>query len=232
MAEDIKSESAPPPDNSKEFNFRAMERKNKDLESRLEQSDKMLRGMQEEIQRLKPQAASAPQDPFAYYGVERGGLIESEKLIDVMQKERARLEKQIEEKAEKIASSALEKREASRFSERLHERYRDYDEVMTESNYEMLTEQDPEFVESLPEIKDEFKRRELAYKKISKLKAAQKKEPTAQEIADKNVDAAYHYTGGQRGAMTQDINWKSFNSSPEAKSKAYAALKAAQRRGF
>ena len=105
--------------------------------------------------------------------------------------------------------------------------------MVSEQNAERLQEKDPEFVALLAEVKDEYKRRELAYKRMKKLVQEQEvPKVKAQEVADENrkVAGAYYTPAGQ-GPMSNPYGFEFDVRSKEAREKAYQRMKAAQKRG-
>lgn len=224
----------------KEINLRKLVKQNKALEQQnqmVSQELAQMRQMIEMSRTMMPQQAVREISPYEKYGLEPGGLVEADKFITALAKEREDMEKRFEKKAEEAAERLFEKRQNASFGERISMRYPDYDQVINEENMHLLEEEDPEFVESLNDVKDEFKRRELAYKKTKRIlnsrapvSISRPEEPRipAQTIVDQNKKAAYGYTPTGGGQITSNLDWKSFHSSPSAQKQAYEKLKQMQ----
>ena len=95
-------------------------------------------------------------------------------------------------------------------------------------------EQDPEFMSLLAEVKDDFKRREMAYKKMKRLSEIREAPKVkAQEVVEENRKAAGNFfTPSGQGPMNNPYAFEFDVRSPEARAKAYQKLKTAQKRAF
>ncbi len=227
---------------NQEKNLRNLARKNEALEQQNQQllhSMNEMKGMVEQLSRNSQ--TQQKQEPTVYerYGIQPGDLVESDKLIKILQSEKEDIEKRFERKAEEIAERALDKRRKTEYGDRLISKYPDYNQVINEDTMDALQQEEPEFVEMLSEIQDDYKRRELAYKKAKKILEKQQSKlagaPTpevskmsAQSIVDANKKSAYAYAPGGGGTMSSDFNWKDFHGNAAMKQKAYENLKAMQ----
>ena len=230
----------PKQDDSKK-NLRNLSRKNEALERQnqeLARSMQEMRSMIENMQR--PQASQAPTSPYDRYGIQKGELVESDKLLSILERERADMESMIERKATEMAEKAIENKRKSSYMERLIDKYPDYNDVVNEDFYEAIDANDRTFVKSLEHIQDPFVRRELAYEKAKSMskKTTNYSEPmgqsTAQKIVDGNKKANYAYSGSgtspaSTAATGPQINWQEFHTpNSGTKSKAYEELKKRQ----
>ena len=221
----------------KEMNFSKLRKRNDQLErqNRLfeEKLDKIGSSLEQYIR--EQSAARAPQGPQTIhdtYGLERGGLLENDKLVQVLEAERGRNRKE----AEEISRQTISKMQKEQYAERLYDRYPDYAQVVNDESMQMLEAEDEDFLESLRDNPDEYKRRELAYRRIKKLtekkKAAMSPPVNSQEIVNKNKQANYAFTSSGFGGASKEFNWKEFHSNPAAQKAAYEKLKANQKRGL
>lgn len=208
----------------KEFNFRRLEKKAEALEQALHERDEMLKRQQTTLEQL--QARFAPErDEFDSLPNEE--LIDKARFIRVLEKERERNKRE----AEEVARQTYQRIDSENYVQRLQSKYPDYDQVVNASNAEKLQETDPDFVAVLSEVKDEFKRREMAYKRIQKVLAEEKPRAKAQELVQENRQAAANFfTPHGQSPMMNPHGFDFDVRSKDAKIKAYERLKAAQRR--
>lgn len=212
---------------NKELNFRKLEserEKEKEQRIRLETELQMVRSQMSEIQNsFKPKEPDPFDDLDEYVDPEV-----KKRILQKFEKTNSSFEKRAMEIArqeyQKIQSEKEEEKRKD-FLTTLRKTYSDYDEVMNEANLKILNDADPIFIEGTLQIQDEFKRRELAYKKIKTLK----KEETKQSISDKvaqNQRNPYHipsHAAPTSTAIHQDLNTR------ESREAAYKRLKDAQK---
>lgn len=217
---DIKTQAS-----DKELNFEKLRKKLEAQEAALQERDAMLRQQQQALQEL--QSRFQPQDKDEFDSLPADELIDKAKFERALAKEREKLRKE----AEAIARETYAKIDSENYAVKLKSLYPDYDQVVTESNAAKLQENEPEYVELLSEVKDNFKRREMAYKKMKKFVNEDKPKVKAQEVVEENrkTSAAYYSPTGQ-GPMTNPYAFEFDVRSKEAKAQAYAKLKAAQKR--
>lgn len=209
---------------SREANFAALRKKTEALEAALQEKEQRMLQQQQMLeqmhQRLNPQV-----DEFESLPDEE--LIDKAKLRKIRERDRESFRKE----AEQVARETYAKLENENFATRLKYAYPDYDQVVNSANAEKLQEQDPEFMSLLGEVKDEFKRRELAYKRMKKLEA--KPIVRAQEVVEENRKiAAASYTPSGQGPMTNPYAFEFDVRNPQARKQAFERLKAAQKRSF
>lgn len=235
MAEDVKNPEIvdrgtsqahePEKSNPRDENFRRLEKKAEALEQAVYQRDEQVRKQQEALDKM--QARFAPERD-ELDSLPDDELIDKAKFKRVFEKEREKLLKE----AEEIARQTYQKIDSENYAQRLQSKYPDYDQVVNASNAEKLQEIDPDYVALLGEVKDEFKRRELAYKRIQKIAAEEKPRQRVQETIQENRQAAANFYTSQGQSPMMNPNGFEFDvRNKEARTKAFERLKAAQRRG-
>lgn len=206
--------------------FEKLRKKTEYLEQEGQKKDVLLQQMQQELSQFKAQFQPRQVDEFD--SMPSDELIDKAKLQRIREKDRENLRKE----AEEIARQTYAKLDSENYQQRLYSAYPDYDQVVNSSNAEKLQEKDPEFMSLLAEVKDEYKRREMAYRKMKKL-GDDKPKIKAQDIVNENrqTAGAYYSPGGQ-GPSSNPYAFEFDVKSPEARTKAYERLKAAQKRAF
>lgn len=209
---------------SREANFAALRKKTEVLEAKLQEREQAFLQQQEMLhqmhQRLNPNV-----DEFEALPDEE--LIDKAKLRKIRERDRESYRKE----AEMVARETYAKLENENFAVRLKYAYPDYDQVVNSTNAEKLQEQDPEFMSLLGEVKDEFKRRELAYKRMKKLEA--KPSVKAQAVVEENRKiAASSFTPAGQGPMSNPYGFEFDVRNPDARRQAYERIKSAQKRSF
>lgn len=211
----------------REINFEKLRKKTEALETELQKRDAMLNQQQEALNQL--QARFQPQDRDELDSLPDEELIDKAKFKRLIEKERANLRKE----AEDIARQTYQKIDNENFAARLKTAFPDYDQVVNSENAEKLQANDPEFVSLLAEVKDEYKRREMAYKKMKKLQVEEKPKVKAQDVVNENRQTAgSYYSPGGQGPSSNPYAFEFDVRSKEARAKAYERLKAGQKRGF
>lgn len=213
--------------NDQEINFAALRKKTESLEAQLHESEQerlqqrqLLEQMQARFQPAQDEFDSLPADE----------LIDKAKLQRIREKDRENYRKE----AAQVARETYAQFDNENFANKLRFAYPDYDQVVNESNAEKLQAQDPEFMSLLAEVKDDFKRREMAYKKMKKISQG-KEEPKVktQDVVNENRQASGNfYAPSGQGPMNNPYAFEFDVRNPQARSQAYAKLKAAQKRAF
>lgn len=201
----------------KDENFERLRKKVEALENENYRSKETIEKQNQLLERFQS-AFSQPQD-------EEEDLERLDPDDYISKRQLSKWEKKILAEAEKLA----EKKYYQNFEERLRSRYQDYDDVVTAENARELENQDPEYAQLLAEVKDDYKRREMAYKRIKRL---QKERSSAQEKAEQNKNKNYYYAplGAGNTPPADIINFDVKDSN--ARREAYQKLKAAQKRGL
>lgn len=206
----------------KELNFRRLEQaKEAEREARL-RAEMRNESLEREIQSIKQMLQPKDEDPLE--GVE--DYVDPARLRATLAKQEARFRKEAEEIAQRKYEQIEKEREAKSFHERLRSRYNDYDNVMSENAIADLEKTNPEFLEAVLEIPDDFKRREKTYKFLKAKEQKPAPKASIQEVVEENKKNPYYIApgSGQPSAVEFDIG------SPKARQEAYKRLKAAQRR--
>lgn len=212
----------------REVNFERLRKKTEALETELQKRDALLRQQQDALNQL--QARFQPVDRDELDTLPDEELIDKAKFKRLIEKERQNLRKE----AEDVARKTYAQIDNENFASKLKMSYPDYDQVVNSTNAEKLQEKDPDFVALLGEVKDEFKRREMAYKRIKKV--MQEQEPPkvkAQDVVEENrqKSGAFYSPQGQ-GPMSNPYAFEFDVRSKEARAKAYERLKTAQKRAY
>lgn len=208
-------------------NFAALRKKTEALEAQLQERDQQF---QKQNQLLEQMQSRLQPDRDEFDDLPSDELIDKAKLQRIREKDRENFRKE----AEAVARQTYAQLDNENFATKLKYAYPDYDEVVNTANAEKLQEKDPEFMSLLAEVKDDFKRRELAYKRMKKLEKSEDK-PTvkAQDVVDENrkISGNYFAPSGQ-GPMNNPYSFEFDVRNPEARNKAYQKLKSAQKRAF
>lgn len=137
-----------------------------------------------------------------------------------------RLKKEAEEIAERKFREFKQLDEQQNHMYRLQQEHNDYKEVMNEGNIVALEQTNPEFVQSLLHIKDDYERKKLAYNFIKRNRAVTPEaRPSIKDKIEENARNPYLIPSGSGTPSAVEYDLKS----PAARSAAYAKLKAAQR---
>jgi hypothetical protein len=137
-----------------------------------------------------------------------------------------RLKKEAEEIAERKFREFKQLDEQQNHMQRLQQEHNDYKEVMNEGNIVALEQTNPEFVQSLLHIKDDYERKKLAYNFIKRNRAVTPEaRPSIKDKIEENARNPYLIPSGSGTPSAVEYDLKS----PAARSAAYAKLKAAQR---
>jgi len=208
--------------------FEKLRRKTEALEQELQKRDAMLQQQQEALNQL--QSRFAPQDRDEFESMPGDELIDKAKMERIRAKDRESYRKE----AEAIARQTYAKIDNENYQQKLYSAFPDYDQVVNAANAEKLQEKDPEFVSLLGEVKDEYKRREMAYKKMKKIAQSEEKPRVkAQEVVEENRKASSSfYSPGGQGPSANPYAFEFDVRNAESRTKAYERLKAAQKRTF
>jgi len=213
---------------AKEMNFEKLRRKLEAQEQAIAERDAVLRQQQETLSQL--QSRLLPQDRDEFDSLPDDELLDKAKFKRALEKERQKLLKE----AEEIARKTYQKIDSENFEQKLLRSYPDYHKVVTEENAQLLEQKDPEFAAILSEVGDQYKRREMAYRRIQRLRSEQKEEAPvkAQDVVKENRQqaAAYYTPSGQQG-YANPYGFEFDVRNPAARQQAYQRLKAAQKRG-
>lgn len=168
---------------SKEYNWRQMEQKNKQLEQELI-------ALRNDIN--KKAEEQTPDKPDELSTLEEDDLITKNQAI-----------KLAEEKAKKIIEQELNSREKAKQPSQVKAEYSDYDQVVTKENIELLVKEDPELEYDIQVSKNPYKR---IYKEIKKadfyLKSFESKE-NENKILENSKKPVSSNTLGKQSPLSQ-----------------------------
>lgn len=207
--------------------FENLRKKTEALEAQLQESDQLRQKQQALIDQM--QARFQP-DRDEFDSLPDEELIDKAKLKRIREKDRENFRKE----AQQVARETYAQIDSENFASKLKFAYPDYDEVVNATNAEKLQEKDPEFMSLLAEVKDEFKRREMAYKKMKKLSQVEESPRVkAQDVVEENRKAAGNFfTPSGQGPMNNPYAFEFDVRNKDARAQAYQKLKAAQKRAF
>lgn len=205
----------------KDKNFERLRNKLESLESEAHESREVIKKQNELLERMQTAFSSSPQDSDDYERMDAEDFISKKHLN--------KWEQRSQEKFKQLAEKAIQEYEKKNYIQKLHHAYPDYEDVVSTENVKKLEQDDPEYAQLLAEVKDDYKRREMAYKRIKK---AQKNSITAQQVVEENKAKNYYYSPAGQGSSynSHAIEFDVRNKS--ARQQAYERLKSAQKRGF
>lgn len=211
------------PDN-KEFNFRRLEQsRDEEMRKRVE-AEKEREYLKRELEQIKTMLQPKEEDPLASIDPYDPKSVQAgiSKTLEIERKK-------ILKEAEEVVRQNLERTKKEDRVNSLRYEHSDYDQVMNEQNIAKLGDLQPELVESLLEVQDEYKRRKLAYQAIKKHIVA-KPEPRAsiKEKVEENKANPYFIPASHGNPPVKGIDFDM--QSKDARKQAYEKLKAAQRR--
>jgi hypothetical protein len=211
----------------REVNFAALRKKTEALEADLQESKQVISKQNQMLEQMQARFQPA-RDEFDALPDEE--LIDKAKLKRIREKDREEFRKE----AQQVARETYAQIDSENFASKLKAAYPDYDQVVNQANAERLQEKEPGFMRLLAREKDEFIRREEAYKKMKEL--AQAVEPPkvkAQDVVEENRKAAGNFfTPSGHGPMNNPYAFEFDVRNPQARANAYQKLKAAQKRAF
>lgn len=207
--------------------FENLRKKTEALEAALQEKDQLFQKQQAMIDQINARS-QPPRDEFEDLPDEE--LIDKAKLKRIREKDRQSYLKE----AEQVARQTYAQIDNENFANKLKIAYPDYDEVVNSANAEKLQEKDPEFMSLLAEVKDDYKRREMAYKKMKKLvQVPDEPKVKAQDVVEENRKAAGNFfTPSGQGPMNNPYAFEFDVRNKEAREKAYQKLKSGQKRAF
>jgi hypothetical protein len=182
--------------------------------------------MRNELQEIKQMLQPKEKDPLDE--VQDISDLDPQRLKAALATREARFKKEAEAIAKSVYEREKREHEEKNYLQRLKSEFRDYDEVMTESNIASLEKVDPVFLRTVMRNSSDYERRLDTYEKIKSLKLQEKVEdkPSIKEKVEENQRNTFFIPSdaGTPGAVEFDIKSKT------ARMQAYDKLKAAQRR--
>lgn len=208
----------------KEFNFRKLEaarEEERERRIRLEMENANLKQRLDGIElRLQPKEV----DPLDE--VEDFADLDKTRLKAALNQRDQRLMKEAEAIAERRVREIRKEEEQQNHMHKLKGEFSDFHEVVNENSVLALEKTDPDLVEALLDVKDDYKRKKLVYQYLKKNAVKAEPKPSIKQKVEENQRNPFYIptSAGTPGAVDYDIK------SPQARQAAYDKLKAAQRR--
>lgn len=217
-------DAAPKEVRTKDENMERIRKKLEAQEAALHESRQLIQQQAGMLEQLR----NPQQHRDAWDDIPDGELIDKSKMQKILEREREKLKKE----TEAIARETYQRIDRESFQQKLRHQYPDYESVVNAESAKELEEKDPEYAALLMELDDEYKKRDLAYRRIKKLQQAKPAAIPAQQIVDENKKANHYFQPAGQGAMQNPYAFEFDVRSKEAREKAYAKLKSAQKRSF
>jgi len=210
----------------KELNFRKLEQAREEQAQRAYKAEMETALLKQRLEMLEAQQRPPEVDPLD--GVE--DFIDPNRYRADQAKREARLKKEAEIIAEKKFEEYKRRDDKQNHVQRLKSEFRDYDEVMNEQNIVHFEKTNPEFVQTLLHVQDDYERKKLAYNYFRRnLQPKEEIKQSIQSKVEENQRNPYYIPAGS-GNPTSAVDYDL--KSPQARENAYAKLKAAQRRSI
>ena len=175
-------------------------------------------------QRLEIQEQrNIPQEKDPLEGVD--DYVDPARLKAVLDQERKKMAKEADIIVERRLKEFKQQEQQHNHMSKLRNENRDYDDVMNEKNIVAMEQTNPEFVQSLLHIQDDYERKKLAYNYLKRNKPVSEPQTSIREKVEENARNPYHIPSGSGVSSAVDYDLKS----PQSREAAYAKLKAAQR---
>jgi hypothetical protein len=209
----------------KEFNFKKLEEaREREREARIK-AEMETQYLKQEMENIKAMMTPKEIDPLD--AISDDDYADPSKFKAKLQQRLEKERQQFRKEAEEIARAAIEKDRKSNYLTRLKSEFQDFDQVMNEDNVAKLEQANPEFVQSLFHIQDDYERRKLAYKYLKRGETHKVEEkPSIKEKVAENMQNTFYIPSSSGVPTAVDFDLKS----PQARQAAYDKLKAAQKR--
>lgn len=183
-------ENQEPAQNSKEYNFNALNQKLRQMEAEKAQAEQRLQQLEQQFQ-SRGQARVEEEDDDEPY-VDRKKLA---RTIDNLKKD---LEKDFDAKAEQKARMMIEEERRQNYLKQNP----DFAQVMSPEIVQKFAEMHPDMAEEILQMPDSFARQKLVYTSIRKLgiDKPQPKQQSIQEKIDQNRRSPYYQPSGTGSA--------------------------------
>lgn len=218
--------------NDKELNFRRLEdQRNQEKEGRLraelqaEKSQMQTEMLQQQFESLKKMMTPKEKDPLD--DIEDLSELDPKKLKEILSIRDTNIRKETEDSVLRRIEENKKEKKRTDFLKILQEKYDDFDSVMNKEVVERFKEQEPDALDALFAIEDPYVRCEKAYKFIKKrIGNKTQEQPSIKDRVEENLKNPYLIPSSSASSAGGDFNVRSSAD----KQKAYAKLKAAQRR--
>jgi hypothetical protein len=210
---------------SKDENMERIRKKLEAQDAALQESQRLIQQQAQMLEQFKNPAGQRS----SWDDIPDGELIDKAKMQKILEKEKESFKKE----AEEIARQTFQRIDRESYQQKLRSQYPDYESVVNAESARELEEKDPEYAALLMELDDEYKKRDLAYRRIKKLQTS-KAQPVvpAQQVVEENKKANHYYAPAGQGPMSNPYAFEFDVRSKDAREKAYQKLKSAQKRSF
>lgn len=206
----------------KEYNFRRLEAAKEEAKERAMKAEMENSLLKQRLEMLEQRLEPKEQDPLE--GVE--DYVDPARHKASLYQLEKRLEKRLKKEAEEAAERKLQEQAKQNHMVRLRSEYPDYDQIMNEKNVMHFEQTNPEFLQSMTYVQDDYERKKLAYNFFKKNLKAPEPKPSIKEKVEENAKNPYYIPPGSGSPAAVDFDIKS----PEARRAAYEKLKMAQRK--
>lgn len=206
----------------KEMNFRRVEAQREEARDRAVKAEMEAALLKQRLDMME--ARNQPKEIDPLDSVE--DYVDPKSLKASLEQREKRFKREAEDIAERKFKEYKQKEEKQNHMQRLRSEYTDFGTVMTEDNVVELEKTNPEFVQSLLHIEDDYERKRLAYNYIKRNARPKEDRPSIKDKVQENLTNPYYIPASTGTPSAVDFDLKS----PKARQDAYAKLKAAQRR--
>jgi len=183
-------ENQEPAQNSKEYNFNALNQKLRQMEAEKAQAEARLQQLEQQFQ-SRAQARVEEEDDDEPY-------VDNKKLERKLSQFQTKMEQEFEKKAEMKARQLMEEERRQNYLKQNP----DFSQVMSPEIVQKFAEMHPDLAESILDQPDSFARQKLVYSTIKKLGVDRPaaKVPSIQEKIDANRRSPYYQPSGTGAA--------------------------------
>ena len=207
----------------KEMNFRKLETDRNESRERAMRAEYEAALLKQKIEMYEKQNAPKEADPLE--GVE--DYIDPNRYKADQARRDARLKKEAEDIARRTYAEEKREDDKKNHVQRLKSEFSDFDQIMTEKNIVHFEQTNPEFLQTVQYVTDDYERKKLAYTFFKRnLPAKEEQRQSIKEKVEENARNPYYIPAGSGTPSAVDFDLKS----PQARKDAYEKLKAAQRR--
>lgn len=171
-----------PVEDKQERNFKAMRKRQDELERKLKEKDEMLDRYLH--MHMTQQASQQPQEVDELDAISDDEFIPKGKVNKLVEKKAARIAQDI---ARQETEKFMKQHNELQFLDRLKKQYSDFDQVVNSETLSILEEQEPELAQTIADLKDPYKIGISSYKYIKALNLSEKSDDVrrAKEVEKK-----------------------------------------------
>lgn len=224
--ETVSTEQKPISDNAR-ANFERLERSRDEANNRAQKAELEAALLKQRMDDIEARNRPKEEDPL-----DKDDNYADPKSVKASQ---ALMEKRMKKEAEEIAKRTYSELKNADKQENhityLKQEFSDFNTVMTEKNVVSLEQSNPEFLQSLLHVKDDYERKKLCYQYLKRHTSQPEAEKQSiKERVEQNAHNPYMIATGS-GVQSAHPSAVDFDvSSKSARATAYAKLKAAQKR--